>query len=176
MYEKGFSGETLAFACEFDSLWPHDEHAVMSETNRTNMTTRFIDLPRRKHERPAREQMHVKMKHSLPAVGVSVYHNAITIVRKMLLTCDLGGGMKQMPKHFFMVPINVIERVNMIARNDQNMRRRLRTQIIERDAHLIVINPRRRYLTRHYLAKNTIPGNHTKLTWPFLPRQLQCRR
>jgi hypothetical protein len=47
---------------------------------------------RRKFELSPAEQVDVKVKDSLPAVGVRVYHDAVTVFRDPAGPCYLGRG------------------------------------------------------------------------------------
>jgi hypothetical protein len=44
--------------------------------------------------------------------------------------------------------------------DDQDMRRRLRAQIVEGDANIVFVNLCRRDSSRSYLAENAVLGSH----------------
>jgi len=102
----------------------------------------------------------MEMKHGLPAVGVSVYYNPITIFGETPFTGDTSGRQKKMAERLRIVLPGFIQRVDMVARNDENMSRRLRTKIVERDAYLIFEHASRRYLVRYDLAENAALNLH----------------
>ena len=70
-----------------------------------------------------------------------------------------------------------VDRVDVIARDDQDVRRRLRTQIIERYADLIFENLRRLNLASCNFAENTIVHFHTRyvINYGSLRRQFLGR-
>lgn len=49
--------------------------------------------------------MHVKVKHSLTAVVVCVYYDAISVLIEASISRDLGRSEQEVPKHF---PISVL--------------------------------------------------------------------
>ena len=104
--------------------------------------------------------MNVKMKYRLPAVGVCIDHNAITVLRKTLLPGDLCGSQKQVSERLFIIRPRLLKRINMLARDDQDMCRSLWTEIVERDTCLILKYARRRDLARRYSAENTVVQLH----------------
>lgn len=113
-------------------------------------------LTRRKNELTTAEKMKVKMKDRLPGVGVRIDDDAVTAPSKTFLPRDFGGGQKQMSERFLMLRLRRIERREMLARNDQNVRRRLRADVVKCYAYIVFKNFRRRNFARNNFAKNTI--------------------
>src|SRR5215207_2068115 len=105
-------------------------------------------LSGRKYKWPTGKQVNVQMKHGLTSIGVGVDHNAITVLCKSLFTRDLRRGQQKVSKLILVFEPSRIERVHMIARDDENMRRGLWGEIVERDAQLVLKHPGRRDFTR----------------------------
>jgi hypothetical protein len=53
--------------------------------------------------------MHVQMEDCLPAVRIRIDDDTITVMGKMPFASDLGRSVKQMPKHFLLIAVGVIE-------------------------------------------------------------------
>src|SRR5436190_593650 len=106
--------------------------------------------------------MDVEVKHGLPAVGVRVYHHTISVLGKALVACDLCRRQKQMAERLFLTIRRFVQRIEVLARNDQDMRRRLRAEVVKSDAHAVLKNLLRRYLAARYPAKDAIALSHNK--------------
>src|SRR5687768_10428849 len=104
--------------------------------------------------------MHVKVKDCLAAIRVGIYHDAVPVVREPFFTGDLGRGQQQMPEGFPMSRFRLRQRIYMLARDQQNVRRGLRRQVVERNADIVFVNPVRRYLPVDDLAKNAVLFRH----------------
>src|SRR6476661_3035604 len=89
---------------------------------------------RRKLERPPAEKMDVKMENGLPAVGVSVYHDAVAVVRDAAPPGDLCRGRKQMAEQSLVLFAGLVERIDMLARHHEDVNGSMRTQVVERNA------------------------------------------
>jgi len=100
--------------------------------------------------------MYVQVENRLASVGVCIDYDAITVLRDARRASYPCRGKKQMPQHLSVGFAGSIERINMLPRYDQYMRRGLRTDVIESYADVILVNPRRRNFTRNYLAKKTV--------------------
>ena len=101
----------------------------------------------------------MKMINGLPAVAVGVDDDAVTVVGKPLRARDLGGLEHDVPDCLAMLRTGCVERIEMLARHDQNMRRRLRADVVESKTDIVLINLRRRDLAFHDPAKQTIIGH-----------------
>ena len=107
--------------------------------------------------------MQMQMKNGLPAVRVCIYHDAVTVSRKALRSSDVCGRQEQVAKRFLLALTYRIERVKMLARDDEDMSRSLRVEIIERHANIVLKNLCRRYPAIGYLAENTVPYAHIRM-------------
>lgn len=113
-------------------------------------------LPGGKYKGTARKQMHMYMKYCLTAVAVSIDDHPVSIIGKAALPGKLGGCQQKVSEHRALVRRGFIQRVDMIARDDQDMCRSLRTQIMKGDAKLVLMNRAGRYAAVNYFAENTI--------------------
>ena len=104
--------------------------------------------------------MRVKVKDRLTAIRVGIYHDTVPIVREAFPTCYLGRGQQQMPEGFPMPRARLRQRINMLARDQQNVRRGLRRQVVERHTDIVFVNSVRRYLPVDDLAKNAVLFRH----------------
>jgi len=100
------------------------------------------------------------MKYGLAAVAVRIYYDAITIFGKSLITRDPRGGKKKMPERLAMVVRRRVERVEVLARDKQIMNGRLRCQVFESNANVVLKYPCRRYFTGNYLAEYAVVFGH----------------
>ena len=112
-------------------------------------------LTRRKNELAPRKQVNVKMKNRLPAVAVGVYHDTITVLGKFQLPGDRRGRNQKMPEQLLVRPGRLIKRIDVLTRNNQYMDRRLRAEIVERDAPVVPV---------HQLCRHTAIGNFAENT------------
>jgi hypothetical protein len=64
---------------------------------------------------------------------------------------------QQVTKHTFISLSRIIQRLNVFARNDQHMRRRLRINIANHHTTIILMNKLARNISCDDLAKQTIP-------------------
>jgi hypothetical protein len=110
--------------------------------------------------------MHVKVKDRLPAVFVRVDHNAVTGIGESFITGDRSSGMQEVPERFLMFRLRLVERVYMIFWDYQDVGWRLRVQVVEGEADIVLVHLCGRDLTRNYLAKDTVIRTH------FLRKQL----
>jgi hypothetical protein len=120
-------------------------------------------LPRRKYELPARHQMYVQMKDRLSAVRICIDDYPVSILRKSLITGYLRRNQQHMAQDTLMLLICLIKRIKMFARDDQDMSRGLRRNVIERNAIVVLENRGGRYRTLNYPAKDAIISSHRRL-------------
>lgn len=104
--------------------------------------------------------MKVQVKDSLTAVAVRIYDDAITVLRETFFASDLGRSQKEMSKRFFIRRVSCIKRVDMMARNYENVRRSLRAQIVESDADVILEHTRRANFARGDLTEEAVINLH----------------
>jgi len=100
--------------------------------------------------------MNMQMKNGLPAGVIRIYHRAVPFFGKTLPARDLAGRQEKMAERFAVCFAGLIERGEMLARDDQNMRRRLRTDVVKGHAGLIFIDEFGRNFAPADLAENTI--------------------
>lgn len=96
------------------------------------------------------------MKYRLAAVRVCVDHDAIAGIGKPLFTRDLSRRIKEMPERTFMFAGSFIQRRNVLARDDENVRRRLRAEVVKGDTNIVLVDLLRGNLARRDLTKNTL--------------------
>ena len=106
--------------------------------------------------------MHMNMEDRLAAVRICVDNHAVTVVGEPTLACDLSRSQQQVTEHRRIFFRSLIQRVDMLTRHDQNMRRSLRRDIVEGKANVILVNFGRGYLARNYLAKQAISRSHNE--------------
>lgn len=82
--------------------------------------------------------MHVKMKYGLSTIGVRIDHHTIAVRRKSTMPCYLGGDKQQVSERLLLGRTGLIERVNMNARNYQNMCRSLRREVVKSNANVVL--------------------------------------
>lgn len=99
--------------------------------------------------------MHVKVKNSLPAICVGVNDNPVSVFRETLFTGYISCGHQQMSKSGAVCLVRPVQRIDMFARDYQNMRRSLRAKVIKCNANIVLKNEVRRYATIGYLTENT---------------------
>lgn len=80
------------------------------------------------------------MKNRLSAVAVSVDDHPVAVFGKAFFPRDTGAGQKQMSERLLVTALRSIERIEMLARNDEQMHGRLRADIVENDADVILVN------------------------------------
>ena len=111
------------------------------------------DLAWRKNERATGEQVNVQVKNGLSAVRVGVDDRAITVFGKVFLTGDFRTSQQKMTERFLMPTFRRIKRRKMLARNNQKMCRRLRADVANGDANIVLINLFRRNFARDNFAE-----------------------
>ena len=84
--------------------------------------------------------MDVQMKDGLPAVSVRVDDRAVTGFGEFVFAGDFRRHQMKIAERFEVFVFRLVERFDMLARNDQNVRRGLRVQVFESDAHIVFIN------------------------------------
>src|SRR5690606_36403740 len=129
---------------------------------RTNFFIITERSPRRENKNASAEQMHVQMENRLAAIGVRICDDSVTGVRKTFVAGDLCGRQHQMSDKLLLILSRGIERLDMHTRNDQNMRRSLRLDVIERDAPVVFVNDASRNGSFDDLAKYTVLIGHIR--------------
>ncbi len=101
---------------------------------------------------PPAEHMQMQMIHRLPAFFPSVDHDAKSL-REVLLRRRICGAQQEMAEQFLVFRAHLRERSDVLARNHQQMHRRLWMNIGKSDARFILIQLLRRNLTVDDFAK-----------------------
>ena len=94
-------------------------------------------LSRRPAKRTAAQQMHVKMVHGLPTVRSTVDHHAITIGQSRG-ACDLCRCPQKVTEQSAIILICIDHRHNVFSRRYQNMHWRLRMNVRESVAKVVL--------------------------------------
>ncbi len=82
----------------------------------------------------------MQVKNGLAAVGVRINDDAITVIGESLIACNCGRGQEQMSEQIFISLAGRVGRVDMPSRNDQDVRRRLRRDVVKGKALVVLIN------------------------------------
>ena len=99
------------------------------------------NLSRGPGERASAEQVDVEMIHGLAAVLAGVDHHAVAL-GQALLAGDLGGGPQQVAEQRAVALIGIGQRGDVFARRHQHMHRRLRVNVREGVAELVLVDRR----------------------------------
>jgi len=97
-------------------------------------------LSGRKNKRTTAEQVKMQMKNRLPAIAVGVDNRAIAGFGKIFFAGDFRRNQMHIAERFQMFVSRFIERCDMLARNNENVLRGLRANIVKRHADIIFIN------------------------------------
>ena len=84
----------------------------------------------------------------------------VTILGKPLVTSDLSGSQQQMSDRCFIHFMRFIKRNDMLTRNDQNMGRSLRTEVVKGNANIVLIDQLHAHAAVGYLTKNAVCRAH----------------
>ena len=101
----------------------------------------------------------MQMENRLPAIGICIDDNAIAILGKPLIPCDFGCSRQQTSNSGSIGRRGFVQRSDMFAWNDQNMRRSLWVEVVKRNAHVVLMYQFRRHGAVSDLTKNTIVHN-----------------
>ena len=107
----------------------------------------------------------MKVKNSLPAVGVGVYYNAVAVIGDASAPGYLRCGQKQMAEHCLILVAGLIERLDMLTRHHQNVDRSVRAKVVEGNALLVLIKRFRRQLAADDLAKDAVIRAHNSFVY-----------
>jgi hypothetical protein len=106
-------------------------------------------------ERPAPEQMHVEMKHRLPGSRTHVKYGPISLLDRSLpgyfRRCQMA-----LPDQFSIFATRLFQTCNVLLRDDQNVCRGLRIDVIKGKRVFILVHLFRRYFSTQDAAKQTI--------------------
>lgn len=104
--------------------------------------------------------MAVEVENRLPCFAVGVDHQAIPPVSNILLVCQTLRGKENVPKQLPILLSCIVERGNRLFRHDENVHRRLRSNVAEGDNMFVFVDDRCRYFSADDLRKNAIA--HTR--------------
>ena len=93
---------------------------------------------------------------ALPAVGIAIHQDTVTGFGDSEFPGDLTGGGHQLPQQGGLVGGYVVQRAVVGAGDDQEMGRRLREKVVERDDALILVGNSGGNLSRGDLAENAV--------------------
>ena len=102
----------------------------------------------------------MKMMHSLTATLARVDHGAKSERQKFLFTGDFYGGLEKLAHDFVVTGtlgrIGLVERSDVLFRNNQKMRRCLRMNVANADESLVLVDPRRWNRAGNDFAENAV--------------------
>src|SRR3954467_5733201 len=118
--------------------------------------------------------MQVDVKNGLAGIGVRIDHSAIPALRQSFGLRELCGHQMHLADDVGV--LRLVQRHDVLPRNDQNMNGRLRVDIPERDAMLVLRDDVCRNLFLQNAAEETVGGHVTssesKVAWlESLPRR-----
>ncbi len=105
---------------------------------------------------PPTQQMQMYVKHGLAGGGIAIHGDPIPFLGKSFLRSDLFCRKKKLTDISGARLVQIVDRCNMAARNDQDMRRRLRVDIPKRHNVLRLINDIGCYLAAGKFAEQAI--------------------
>src|SRR6056297_2461995 len=114
---------------------------------------------------PSAEKVHVKVKNSLSGALIGVKYRPVSAFRYILIFRYLRGNKKHVPDKLFVTFFHFIERGEMFFRYNQNMHRRLRIYILEREYFFILVNFFCINFTFYHLAEQTV---HMPTSFTFI--------
>src|SRR5256714_762089 len=103
----------------------------------------------------AADDMHVQMHHVLPADAPGIDDGTVTI-RRALLARKLSGKRQHPPEHAGIVRRRVGERRDVLFRHQHEMHRRERSNILEPENLVVLVDLLRRHLAAHNLAEYAV--------------------
>lgn len=102
----------------------------------------------------------MEVKYRLAAVGIGIDHHTITVVGKSAIACYVRSRLQQTPERVAVARLRLVQRVDMLSRDDQNMGRSLRADVVKGNAHIVLKYPGGRYLAACDLTKKAIFYTH----------------
>ena len=88
---------------------------------------------------PAAQKMNMQMVDRLAAIGSHIDHGTVSLIQPQLLG-DFLRHQQQVSHQISVLAPNVGQRTNLLTWNDQDVNGRLRTDIVEREAQLVLIH------------------------------------
>src|SRR5687767_8776802 len=130
-------------------------------------------LTRRPDQGASGEQMKVDVKDALARFAVGVEHGAVSAVAVTLLVRDGGGTSEHRADERVVLESEVVQRRNMRLRNNEDVERRLRVDVIQHDQLLVLVDRGHRNLTRDHFAEQAIA--HVYRRRQITVRGMSCR-
>src|ERR1700738_2584299 len=118
-------------------------------------------LPRRPPHMPPAKHVDMHMAHRLPAFGPGIQHQPIPS-HQLLPPSHFIRSSHQLAEQLRMLRPSLRHRAEMLLRDHQRMRRRLRVDVRERDTDLVLVQPLDRNRSRNKLAEEAFT-THTPL-------------
>jgi len=104
----------------------------------------------------------MKVKDRLTAIAVCVDNHPIAVTRETFAAGDLRRGDQKMPKSVLVLRPGLVERFDVLFRDNQNMPRRLRAKIVKSDANVVFVNLIGGNSPFHDLAEDAVLNRHTR--------------
>jgi len=113
---------------------------------------------------PSAKKMQMQVVDSLTAIRAGVDDDPVAAVEPRA-ACNLGRLRYQMPQQHGVLCLSMGLRCNVFPGNDQQMRRRLRIDVREAQAKLILIHPLRRNRPGNNFAEQTVRVHRPRNGW-----------
>jgi len=113
-----------------------DEHRA--ENGAELLKTETLALPRRPLHVPPADQMDMNVEHGLPRFRSHVEDSAVAVFDSALAS-DGGGGQVKASDELCVFRLSFFQATNMLLGNNQNVRGRLRIDVLEGDRVLVFI-------------------------------------
>ena len=122
----------------------------------------------------AGQQGEVDVEHCLPGAAVAIEHRPVAVLRVPLILGDLCGARNQSAHHRRVPFLDVVQRRDVPAGDDEHMERRLRIDVLERQQLVVLVDDLRGDLAVGDLAEQTVVGH----VWPRYasPRRITAAR
>jgi hypothetical protein len=107
-------------------------------------------LPRGPTQVTSAQQMKMEVKNALARVGACIDDYAKAFLRDALFVRELGNNQKNMANYFSIGSVQIRKRRDMLARDNQNMNRRLRIDVLKGQDRVIFVD----HITLNLLLDN----------------------
>src|SRR3954464_10445009 len=98
----------------------------------------------------------MQVKHRLSCVGIAIEHGAIAAIGMSVLFCERCRDTHHFTHQAIVCGGELVEACNVASRNDQDMGRCLRSDVLECDHVLVLVNDSRRNVSGHKSAEETV--------------------
>ena len=96
------------------------------------------------------------MKDCLTRSAIRVEQRTVAGLRKPALLCDERGAADELADNLIVFGPDVIERRDVPLRHDQDVRRRLRVDVVERENAIVLVDDARGYLPLDDFAEQAV--------------------